>query len=151
VGDALPYIAILMVGVGWLVANSQANSREDRKEARALIDGARTRVGQIVDDSVRYFCDDRTELAVTIKASLEVLEIDLSRLPHFASKSSPLLARLVAFQDAVTGGAFETLDQARLSLQSDEIRIVYQTRNELLTELERQYRVHYLGRGSTPG
>ena len=146
----LPYLALLLVVIGWFVANSQANARETRKEARSLIDSAKNRVIEIAADAVAYLCDGKADLAPSIKASLDVLEVELSRLPHFNSKSSPLLRRLMAFQDAVTGGDFETAGRPERNHQSAEVATVWATRTALLAELEKQFRAHYLGGGSSP-
>jgi hypothetical protein len=147
--DVLPYVAVAVVVVGWFVANRQANAREDRKEARALVDGAKARALLIADDSIKYLCEGKTELALPIKASIEVLEVELARMPYFSSTSSPLLRRLVAFQDAVTGGDFETAAPAIRAPRSPEVAAVLSSRINLLAELERQFRVHYLGGGSS--
>lgn len=148
--EYIPYFALLLVVMGWFVANLQANKREDRKEARALVDAAKARAMQIAGDSLKYLCEGQTDLAIQIKSSFEALEVELTRLPNFSSKASPLLKTLIDFQDAVTGGDFETASPARRTSQSPEVAAVLRTRNAFHAELERQFRVHYLGGGSVP-
>ena len=147
--EFLPYVALGLVVLGWFVANLQANARGDRKEARSLVDSAKALSVRIVDDSLKYLCEGQVGLATKIKSSLDELEVELSRLPNFSSKASPLLHALVAFQDAVTGGDFETANPVKRGRDSDEVATVLRTRVALQAELERQFRVYYLGGGST--
>ena len=140
----LPYLSLLGIVIGWFVANHQANRREDRKEARSLVDQVKSRANLIAEQSLQYQCEDKSELAVLIKSSIDALEIDLSRMPNFAVKNAPLITALIDFQDAVTGGDFETAGRIKRSAASDEIATVLRTRNRLLSEIERQFRAYYL-------
>lgn len=141
--DWITLAALAAVVIGWFVSNSQANRREDRKEGRALIDEAKTLVVEICDNAVKYRCDLQSELATSIKSSLDLLEVELSRTPHFAIKGGPLMAALVDLQEATTGGDFETSSRKAHLPQSSEVAAVYRARNTMLAELERQFRVHY--------
>ena len=139
----LPYASLLVVVVGWFVANHQANTREVRKEARSAVDEARKLIKEVANDSLKYFCEGKDELAVPIKSGLEALEVDLDRLPNFRVKDAPLMGRLVEFQDAVTGGDFEAKDRKRHPLDSAEVSAILRTRNALLAELERQFKAYF--------
>ena len=139
----LPYIALGVVVLGWFVSNHQANAREDRKEARSLVDGAKKLVSQVAEDSLAYLCHGEANLAVRITSTLETLEVELQRVPSFTIPASRLMAALVAFQDATTGGDFETAHPVKRTLQSAEVAAVLRTRNALHAELERQYKEEY--------
>ena len=143
--DSTPaYLALAVVVVGWFVANFQANRREDRKEARALVDRAKLLAEGIAKDAIDYLASPDSALAPKLKADLDLLEIELSRLPNFDVRSAPLISRLTHFQEAVTGGDFETADRPGRGAGSYEVRAVMTARNELMWEMERQFRAYYL-------
>ena len=137
------YLPLLLVVIGWLVVNSQHNRRETRKEGRALIDAAKKLVQEIAKNAVAYHCDGKDDVAFDIKASLEALEIELERTPHFF-KVSPLMYKFVKFSEAVTGGQFESASREKLPVTAPLILDILRSRNVLLSELERQFKVHYL-------
>ena len=140
----LPYVALLVVVVGWFVANNQANTRETRKEARQMLDEVKRQVTQTGTDVLAYLGDPESGLATTIKSTLDTVEIELSRMPNFSIRGAPLLGRLVDFQDASTGGDFETKGRPVRGPDSPEVTSVVRTRNALLAEIERQFRAYYL-------
>src|SRR5689334_9586069 len=123
------FLPLIFVLVGWFVVNYQANKREDRKEARAMFDGARKWIMEIADNSIKYQCDDKPELALPIKSTLDVLETEFERVPNFGVRGHPLMGRLIEFQDAVTGGDFESESRTRRTLSSVEVALVLATRN----------------------
>lgn len=141
--EAIPYISLLLIVFGWFVANHQANRREERKEARALVDESRKRIAEITTASLSYEMEGKAELTTTIKSSLDLLEVDLRRMPHMQFKGSPLLRALVDFQDAVTGGDFESADHPKRTFVSPEVQAILRTRNALIAELERQFAVFF--------
>lgn len=141
--DFSPYLAPLLVVVGWAVVNQQHNKRESRKEARTLVDSTKKAVVELAKMAVAYQVQANADLAHDIKAGLEALEIELERTPHFA-KWSPLMERYIAFADAATGGDFETTERKQRTLTAPEVAEVQRTRNALLAELERQFRGEYL-------
>jgi hypothetical protein len=139
----LPYASLLAVFGGWFVANWQANRREDRKEARGLLDHAKRLAVQVADDALCYLCEGNVALAPRITSNLDLVEIELQRLPKFGAKGCPLLAALVAFQDATTGGDFETANPEQRPRQSAEAVTVLRTRNALLGAMEQHFVKHY--------
>jgi ethanolamine utilization microcompartment shell protein EutL len=142
--SSLPYVALLVVVLGWFVSNAQANRREDRKEARASVDLSKKMILTIGDDALKYLCGGPNDIAVLIKSNLDALEVELSRMPHFRVRGAPLMGRLIDFQDAITGGDFETADRSAKSTTSAEVAQVLRTRNALLAETERQFRAFFL-------
>ncbi|MBV8603221.1 MAG: hypothetical protein JO224_00920 [Pelomonas sp.] len=147
--DFLKWLPPILVVLGWIVVNWQNDKRELRKEARTLIDAAKKSVGEIAVKAVNYHVDGQHGLAFEIKAGLDALEIECERLPFFVVKNSPLMGAHVAFSDAVTGGDFEATAPAKKAPNSPEVATILRTRTEMLAELERVFRVHYLGRGGS--
>lgn len=148
--DLLKFLPAGLVVAGWYIVNRQNDKREARKEARAIINAAKTEVVAVAKLAVEYKLKADRGVAHEIKARLEALEIELENLAYFGNKS-PLLKRYVAFTDATTGGDFDAAQPAVRELHSPEVLKILATRNDMLSELEAEFRVHHLGRGRTPG
>lgn len=139
-----PLLPLIVVVIGWAVVNHQHNRRETRKEGRALIDSAKKIAVEVSRQAVDYYCEaDKGSLSYDIKAALEALEIELERTPHFLPVS-PLMYAFLQFSEAITGGSFEKADRQPVERSSSTVSQILATRNALLSELERQFRVHYL-------
>jgi hypothetical protein len=131
----------LLIVVGWMIVNYQNNVRETRKEARAMADAAKKTAIEVSSKAVDFFTSaDASGLA--LKSSLELLEIELERFPLF-SAGSKLLVCFTAFAEVITGDDFESRDRSVKEPTSPEINAVFRTRNELLAEIERQFKVHF--------
>ncbi len=106
-----------------------------------MTDNAKKSAIEISSLAVKYLTAEGTR-GLELKSSLELLEIELERFPLF-SRGASLMDSFTAFADAVTGGDFESKNRAMKSLDSVEVSAVFRTRNELLAEMERQFKVHY--------
>lgn len=144
--DLLKWLPPVLVVAGWVIVNHQNDKRETRKEARSLVDAAKKLVGDIASKALDYHVNGNTDLAFEIKAGLDQLEIECERLPSFV-RGCPLMAALIALQDAATGGDFESAVPLKKSRTSPEVLAILRARTELLAELERVFRVRYLGLG----
>jgi hypothetical protein len=74
--DYGPAVAWILVVIGWIIGNHQANKREDRKEARADLDCFRDQVRDLIADYRLYLETDRPEAqrhAVTVLAGINRL------------------------------------------------------------------------------
>jgi hypothetical protein len=94
--------------------------------------------------------DTMSPLSPKIKWSLDVLEIELERLPDAGAEHFMLFEALACFAEACTGGEFEQKNRARLDHTSAEIREIYLTRNRLLSVVDRHFDRVYAGRTSQP-
>lgn len=107
-----------------------------------MADLAKKLTMDIADKSVKYMTSVAPDLAYDIKSTMDALEIELDRFPHFF-KQSPLMFRFNRFAEAVTGDDFESATRPMRTRQDKDVLTVSRTRNELLTEIERQFKVHY--------
>lgn len=142
-GELLRFAPLLLTVIGWWLVNRQSNKRETRKEHRALADAAKREILRIADDAASYFMDTMSSLSSKITWSLEVLEIELERMPNVGESHKALFDALANFADACTGGEFEQKNRARLDHASAEIRAIYLTRNRLLSAIDRHFDLVY--------
>lgn len=136
------YVTWILIVVGWVIVNHQNNLRETRKEARAMADNAKKSAIDISLKTVSFLTSQSADGGVELKSSLELLEIELERFPLF-STGSTLMTCFTEFAEAGTGGDFESNVRTRKEPNSSEVSAVYQTRNSLLAEIERQFKVHF--------
>lgn len=108
--DPLALVALGLVVLGWFVSNSQSSKLETRKEARASADRAKAMGAEVALNAIEYRRRPDAVLAIKIKLALELLELELEVLPFLTVRDGPLMGWLIAFQDATTGGAFESPD-----------------------------------------
>jgi hypothetical protein len=132
----------LLIVIGWLLVNRQNNLRESRKEARSLADASKKMTSEIKLSAITYLTSKKDELAPDIKSSLELLEIELERFPEF-SVGSRLMDKYSQFAESITGGDFESKTRTTKSLESKEVLYVNRSRNELLSEIEKQFKLHF--------
>lgn len=137
----MQFVPWLLIVVGWVIVNYQNNLRETRKEARTMADNAKKSTIEISLQTVK-FLTSKTVLDLELKSSLELLEIELERFPLFSTGSS-LMVCFTTFAEAITGGDFESIERTIKRPDSAEVSAVFRTRNELLAEIERQFKVHY--------
>lgn len=141
--DPLSGLALLLVVVGWGVVNSQHNKRESRKEARAAADRAKVLISGVARASADYMAKPDPTKANAIKLDLELAELELEVFPNFKVKGNPLMGRLVEFQDAVTGGDFESGTAKEKLPDSPEAARVRITLTALMAEIEKQFRAYF--------
>lgn len=106
-----------------------------------MTDNAKKSAIEISSLAIKYLTTEGTR-GLELKSSLELLEIELERFPLFSIGAS-LMDSFTAFANAVTGGDFESKDRTIKSQDSIEVSAVFRTRNELLAEIERQFKTHY--------
>jgi hypothetical protein len=106
--DPLAIAALGLVVAGWFVANSQSSKLESRKEARASADRAKVMGAEVALKAIEYRRHPDPVLAIKIKLALELLELELEVMPFLRVRDGPLMGWLIAFQDATTGGSFES-------------------------------------------
>lgn len=139
---SLQIITWLLIIVGWGIVNHQNNIRETRKEARSMADEAKTSVVNTCTAAIAYFSDSNETGAAELKSSLELLEIELERFPLFKDGST-LMVKFLNFNQAIMGGDFESLTREIKGLDSAEVKSLRRSRNALLAEIERQFRIHF--------
>ncbi len=137
----LQFVPWVLIVSGWALVNHQNNLRETRKEARSMADNAKKSAIEIATQSVKFLTIEGVS-GLEIKSHLELLEIELERFPQFSNRSS-LMKSFTAFADAVTGGDFEAANRSVKLPESTEVGAVFLTRNQLLAEIERQFKIHY--------
>lgn len=141
--DPFTGAALILVIVGWGVVNHQNNRRETRKEARAAADRAKQWIAEVATAAVEYAQAPDVAKAAAIKMKLELAERELETFPNFKVKGNPLMGRLMDFQDAATGGAFESgtaIPAGSLPELAAKINI---TLGALTGEIERQFTAYY--------
>lgn len=137
-------LTIAVVIFGWWITNSQNNTRETRKEARSLSDGAKKLTVELSTLSLEYWMSDTEEHASEIKSQIELLEIELERFPLF-TKGGHLMTSFLKFSDAVTGGSFESNQRQKSAVNAPEVLAVRRARNALLSQIEAEFRLHFCG------
>lgn len=140
------WLPSIVVVVGWWLVNSWADKREDRKEARSLIDAAKETIFELTELGASYHQDGKTELAFAIKSGLEGLEVEFERLPAY-TLNGPLMACFNKFADALTGDDFESAEVRKKAVNDPVMIGILKSRTALVAQLERIFRVHYLGLG----
>lgn len=139
------FAPVIATVLGWAVVNHQNDRREARKEYRSLIDSVKKQVVDVSDKAVSYLKDEDSQLSVDIKWALDVMEIEVSRIPGYAAMNSKIQAAYVAFTEACTGGKFEQADRSAVAADSYEVNMVILSRNALIQELETWFTKKYCG------
>lgn len=133
----------ILVVIGWWVVNAGNTKRENRKEARALLDSAKITILECAKLGVEDMVAGASHHSYAIKAGLDNIEIEFERMPNWG-KASPLMSRFIEFSEALTGGDFDAKQRQRRDLADPEIACVTLCRNRLLTEMERQFKAYFL-------
>ena len=85
------------------------------------------------------------EISFEIKSELELLEIELGRIPFFGvGQNSTLMKCFISFSDALTDEDFEQKDAPKLASTDPKIQRIMRKRNSLLREVERQFKLQFL-------
>ena len=137
----IQFITWALIVVGWAVVNLTNNGREARKEARSAVDSAKELISSISTTSVEYFTGTENDLTYEIKSGLELLEIELERIRGFAG--SHLFRAYLEFQEACTGGDFESASRQQHPKTSQVILAIVRARNGLVQSLEKKFREEY--------
>lgn len=145
ISPVVQIVGIIAVILGWIVTNSQSNKRETRKEGRAACDSIKEYVLQASIKGREYYSTRTEELAFDTKSELELLEIELSRIPYFGvGENSTLMSRYVDFSNALTDGDFEQKDAPKYTATDKKMQRIIRVRNVLLREVERQFKLQFL-------
>lgn len=144
ISTAVQAIALILVFAGWIVTNRQNNKRETRKEGRSACDAAKKCALEISSIGRSYLCTRKNELAFEIKSELDLLEIELSRIPYFGvGHNSTLMKKYIDFSDSLTGYDFEQKDAPLLAPTDARVQSIIRKRNLLLHEVERQFKLQF--------
>lgn len=140
----LPWLPIAATLAGWWVVNLQANKREARKEERALIDSAKKLAIETSGKARTYMCTNARceDVEAEIKLLLDQLEIELTRLPGYASDGE-LVDAMGRFANAATGADFESAERRARTPSDPEPQELAAARNELLRRLEAPFARRY--------
>jgi len=137
-------LALFAVIVGWIVTNRQNNKRETRKEGRSACDSAKKYALEISAKGKKYLCTRDDELAFEVKSELDLLEIELSRIPYFAiGQNSTLLEKFILFSESITENDFEQKNAPHLRPTDERILNIIRQRNQLMHEVERQFKLQF--------
>ena len=135
-------ITLAFVAVGWFVVNGQNNKRETRKEYRSLVDSAKVEARTIAKLSLDDMIAGAGKNALEITSGLTALEVNLERFPNF-NDNTPLMQAFVSFEDALTGGDFQSATRVARDPNHPDIAKVLRCRNALFVELERKFKGLY--------
>lgn len=144
IGPVVQTLALIAVLIGWVVTNRQNNKRETRKEGRSACDAGKKYALEISSKGRKYFSERSSDLAFEIKSELDLLEVELSRIPFFGvGANSKLMQKFVSFSDALTGDDFEQKNAPKLLSTDPKVQALIRSRNELMQEIERQFKLQF--------
>jgi len=129
--------------IGWLVSNSQANSRERRKEVRAEIDACIKLQSDLVLLSRTYFGSPESDQlsksrAAEIRFEMQRLITRVERLekkyPQF-----DVTGACGELMDAISGDPFESINRQALPADSDFLLKIESDTHVLIDQLESSF------------
>ncbi len=83
-------------------------------------------------------------MAFDIKSELDLLETELGRIPYFGiGDNSSLMKAYIKFSESITADDFEERDAKKLSANDEKIQKIVRSRNELMQEIERQFKMQF--------
>lgn len=140
----IPGLSLLLALFGWWLVNKQNNTRERRKEERALVDGLKKLIIEVTKSAVDYMCSPHRNEATEddIKLALDQVEIELKRF-HGYEKDGPLVTAMGNFADAATGDDFESHSKKAASRGDPGPQRLALRRNQLLSLLETRFSSRY--------
>lgn len=102
------FLGWLVTAIGWLVANSHANTRETRKERRAALDRLESDIDGLLAAYRRYLTDDdedkKEEARLEVIARIDRLCRRVEHLQNFVGDE--LYRKFTALYEVITGGDF---------------------------------------------
>ena len=119
--------------IGWLVSNSQANSRERRKEVRAEIDACIKLQSDLVLLSRTYFGSPESDQLSKSRAA--EIRFEMQRL---ITRVERLEKKYPQFDvtDAISGDPFESINRQALPADSDFLLKIESDTHVLIDQLE---------------
>ena len=137
-------LALVAVLTGWVVTNHQNNKRETRKEGRSACDAGKKYALEIASKGKKYLCNRDSEVAFDIKSELDLLEVELGRIPYFGiGPNSTLMNKFIGFSESITGGDFEQKGAKNLLPTDERIQAIVRHRNQLMQEIEKQFKLQF--------
>lgn len=137
-------LAFFAVLIGWTVTNHQNNKRESRKEGRSACDSIKKYTLEISANGIKYLATRDFETALEIKNDLDLLEVELSRIPYFGiGPNSTLMQKFIIFSDALTGDDFEQKYAPSLPPTDKRAQAIIRFRNQLIKEVEKQFKMQF--------
>lgn len=137
-------LALAAVIIGWIVTNNQNNKRETRKEGRSACDSIKKYTLEIAAKGRIYLDSRESDLAFDIKSDLDLLEVELSRIPYFGiGENSTLMRKFIAFSEAITGDDFEQKEYQNLQANDPRLHAIVRYRNQLMQEAEKQFKMQF--------
>jgi hypothetical protein len=138
VGYVGGWIAIV---IGWRVSWAQNLKREERKELRELTDRLIELCHDVEHRSIDFLSsepggEDRQD-QLHIRNDLSRLSRALSRLK--TDSGFDCTAYMVAYRQAITGGAFDSSDRAALPLDSPDLTRIAVASLNLVDQMEAEY------------
>lgn len=139
--DALVTVGWLIVAVGWLINNLQANNREKRKESRAEIEAICKAASEVIAKSRKYYSflpSDEEDDVRTAEISFEVKRILIRterlnrRVPHFTKA----VFACGEFFDCVTSNPFASKNREKHGPGSQTLQGIETSVHNLIDQLE---------------
>lgn len=141
-----PLVQITLAFTGWKIILWDNKKRENRKEARVLIDSISRRVESIEELAKIYYSsvDDQSEKrAANLKNEIKKLNASIVVLTRINSGFTST-EHQSTFRNAVTGGDFETASRTTKSANDPYFEKVSEGAIDLLDHLEIQYEKLFL-------
>jgi hypothetical protein len=132
-GQCITWLIIL---IGWIVVDKQNNSRELRREIRALIDSLITEVDKLASDAIDFH---KKESFDVIEA--KQIRLRIQRIANNINRNSLIddAQEVYLFRRSITGNNF---DQSSFSQQTDSsivLKAILEEKDELISSIEDKY------------
>ncbi|MEW6164513.1 MAG: hypothetical protein AB1642_05570 [Pseudomonadota bacterium] len=138
--DYGPVVPWSLVIIGWFVANSQANVREKRKEARSEIEQFKQQVHVILEKYREYLEADvepARKHAISIKSGINRL-LPLAERLTTRLEVGELRSGLGDLFERITGGDFESSEQ-KPTLDNNRLLVVVTHAESMITLVENAF------------
>lgn len=125
---------------GWFVSNSQANTRERRKEVRAETDACIKLLAELLVKARAYFCSSPSDPLAKPRAAEIRFELHrlITRIERLESKHAgfDVIGACGELMDSVSGDPFESAERTELSADSDLMLKIESDIHFLIDQLE---------------
>lgn len=125
---------------GWFVSNSQANTREKRKEVRTEVDACIKLLAELLGKVRSYYSGSSKDaaakpLAAEIRFELQRIITRIERLEN-KNLGFDVTGACGELMDAISGDPFESAQRTRLALDSDLLIKIELDTHVLIDQLE---------------
>ena len=133
-------IGWLLIVLGWLVIYHFSERRDFRNDIKDVVVKISELVKAIEENAIKYHeaSAHSKRLAASIKADLQALSRYCNLLRSIC-RENELDDRMIDFRRAITYKNFDTASHAPWDIQSEEIRQIRQSGDELITFIEEIY------------